>query len=288
MIELRNVNFSYTKKGTPALCGLTATIRPGIHLLAGENGAGKTTLLNLMAGLSSPSSGECLVDGVPASADCPSLRSRIFMLEEQTILPAKTINIFKEIHSQFYPTFSEEAFRENLSDFGMTGDEKLKSLSLGNRKKAILAYVLALGVDYLFLDEPTNALDIESKEKLRKIISRSVGESSTLIVATHTVSELENLFDGAVILNRSRLALAATEEEIAGSLEFASSRFPIPEALYSEMRLGGALNVLKAGEEGGEGRVDWRLLYSALHSPGESGIRETVETKLNRYGKYDR
>ena len=62
MIELKDIEFSYTKKGSPALSDVTAIIPPGVHLLAGENGAGKTTLLHIIAGIARPSSGECLIE----------------------------------------------------------------------------------------------------------------------------------------------------------------------------------------------------------------------------------
>lgn len=271
MIEIKNLNFSYRKKGSPALEGITARLEPGIHLLAGENGTGKTTLLHLLSGVSSPTSGECLIDGKPCASTRPSEMGRTFLLEENTFFPARSIRRFAEQHSRFYPNFSNEKFLQNLVAFGQSGDERMKDMSLGNRKKAQLAYVLALGVDVLLLDEPTNALDIESKETLKRIIASSIEDHQTIIVSTHTVSELENLFDGTIMLRRSRLLLAASAEAVTERLAFTVSRLQDPEALYSEIQAGRVLNISAAdGDE--DTRVNWRLLYSALHSPDSSKI----------------
>lgn len=276
MIELRNITFSYTRKGSPALSGVTATIQPGVHLLAGENGAGKTTLLHIVAGLSHPTVGECLIDGQEAGADIPSEMSRTFLLEENTIFPAKTIRKFAELHSRFYPNFSQETFLSNLVAFGFSGDEPMKSLSLGNRKKTQLAYVLALGVDVLLLDEPTNALDIQSKETLRRIIATSMRDGQTIIVSTHTVSELENLFDGALMLTRSRLMFAGTEEAVSRRLAFEVSRVPDDDAIYTEIQVGRVLSILPAMPGDIPTRIDWRLLYSALHSPQRDAVLKAL------------
>lgn len=135
----------------------------------------------------------------------------------------------------------------------------MKDMSLGNRKKAQLAYVLALGVDVLLLDEPTNALDIESKETLKRIIASSIEDHQTIIVSTHTVSELENLFDGTIMLRRSRLLLAASAEAVTERLAFTVSRLQDPEALYSEIQAGRVLNISAA-----DGDEDTRQLASAL------------------------
>lgn len=266
MIELNNLTFSYNKKGVPALLDLNGRIEPGIYLLAGENGAGKTTLLHLLAGVATPTAGSILINGINPTTDSPVNKGTTFILEENTSFPLKTIRKFAEVHSPFYPGFSNKRFCENLNAFGLTGDEPMKSMSLGTRKKALLAYALALGVDNLLLDEPTNALDIRSKEILKTLIAANITENQTLIISTHTVSELENLFEGAIMMAGGRLLWSGTEKEVTDRLAFEKSRSADPEAIYTEPRLGHFLSILPAIEEEPT-NVDWRLLYSALHSP---------------------
>ena len=152
----------------------------------------------------------------------------------------------------------------------------MKSLSLGNRKKAQLAYVLALGTDLLLLDEPTNGLDIQSKGVLRKIIAGSLSDHQTLVISTHTVSELENMFDGAIFISKSRLIYAATADEISSSMAFVSSSYPLPQALYSEMEAGRYLNVI--ADENNETKTDWRLLYCALNSSRSKEITNILNS----------
>ncbi|MDE6237677.1 MAG: ABC transporter ATP-binding protein [Muribaculaceae bacterium] len=271
MIEIKNLTFSYSKKGEPVLHNLEGCIKPGIYLLAGENGAGKTTLLHLLAGVASPSSGAILIDGIYPDSDNPAEKGDIFLLEENTLFPLKSIRKFAKYHSRFYPAYSEERFLNNLHAFGLTGDEPAKSLSLGNRKKSLLAYVLALGVKTLLLDEPTNALDIESKDVLRSLIASNIGENQTLIVSTHTVSELENLFDGAIMMRKGDLLWCGTAEDASSRLAFEKSRYSEPDALYEESQLGYYDSILPVvGDE--STNVDWRLLYSALHSPKSDAV----------------
>lgn len=279
MIQLDNIDFKYSKKGNPVLVGITARIPSGVHLLAGENGAGKTTLLHILAGVATPTSGKCLVNDSDPASDNPTQKGNTFLVEENTSFPMKTIRKFAEAHSRFYPNYSARKFNANLVAFGLTGDEKLSSMSLGSRKKAILAYALALGVDTLLLDEPTNALDIQSREILRSLIISNLTENQTLIISTHTVSEFENLFDGGILLMGGRLAWSGTEEETAARLAFEKSRVADDEAIYSESSLGGISSILPA-IPGEPTRVDWRLLYSGLHSPKCSEIMQ----QLNNHG----
>ncbi|MDE6298784.1 MAG: ABC transporter ATP-binding protein, partial [Muribaculaceae bacterium] len=137
-------------------------------------------------------------------------------------------------------------------------------------------YALALGVDLLLLDEPTNALDIQSKGVLKSLIVRNLSSDQTLIVATHTVSELENLFEGAIMLSKSELLFAATEEHITERLAFPVTSAPVEDALYSETQLGKYLNIVAA--EGEETRPDWRLLYSALYSPSKDKLLTIINS----------
>lgn len=281
MITLKNIEFSYRRHGFPALSGVTADIMPGIYLLAGENGAGKTTLLHLIAGVSSPAVGQCLIDGINAASDCPAEKGRTFLLEENMYFPGRTIRDFAMRHSRFYPYFSAEKFEENLKAFGLSGHEPFKSQSLGNRKKAQLAYALSLGVDVLLLDEPTNALDIQSKDVLRKLLIQSTEENQTVIVATHSPNELENLFDGALFLTRSRLLFAGTEDAVSQKLSFIITRMPESGALYSEIQVGRVLGIYPAACRQATTRVDWRLLYSALHSSQRDAVLKVLSKPVS-------
>lgn len=272
MIELKNVSYSYGRNSLPALDDVTVAVRPGIYLLAGENGAGKTTLLHLIAGVKHPDLGECLIDGVESSTNKPSKMGRTFLLEENMFFPGKTIRSFAKLHSGFYPDFSPQKFEDNLRAFGLNGFEPLKSLSLGNRKKSQLAYALALGVDVLLLDEPTNALDIQSKETLVKLLASNISEHQTLIVATHTVGELETLFDGALMITRSRLLFAGTAEALSEKISFKISRMPEPSSLYSEIQIGRVMGIYPRKQNEEPTNVDWRLFYSALHSPQRDAL----------------
>ncbi len=189
----------------------------------------------------------------------------VFLLEDFMNFPGKTIRVFQKLHSRFYPNFSEALFNENLKAFGQTGNEPMESHSLGNRKKAQLAYVLALGVKVLLLDEPANALDIEGRETLRKLLVTNMRDDQIIIVSTHTLADLENLFDGALIMHQSYLLFAGTEEYVADKIAFEYSNDRDSEALYSENIAGRYLNMHPAqGHD--ETRVDWKALYLALHS----------------------
>lgn len=267
MIELKDIEFSYRSKGRPALESVSATIAPGIHLLAGENGAGKTTLLHLISGVGLPTAGTIRIYGRDPASDRPADMGHVFLLEESQFFPGKSIRQFAALHSPFYPRFSPKLFIANLTAFGLTGDEEMDKLSLGNRKKSQLAYVLALGVDVLLLDEPTNALDIEGRVTLRKLIGKCTHESQTVIVSTHAVSELENLYDGTIMLSHARLLYGGSAEDISERLAFTVDRVPDPDALFTETQIGRVLNVLPMLPGDEPTSVDWRLLYSALHSP---------------------
>lgn len=282
MITLENLTYRYRKGMRPALDNVSACIPAGINLLAGENGAGKTTLLHILASLLTPTSGSCLIDGQEVSPKNTVLLARCFLLEENMCFPASDIRKFARIHSPFYPTFSQEAFEANLDAFGLTGNESFKRMSLGNRKKAQLAYVLALGTDYLLLDEPTNALDIQSKDALCKMIARSVEPDQTLIVSTHTIGELENMFDGITLISMGRCLLSASADEIASRLAFDTLRQPADDALYQERLMGCFRAIFPATDGDLPTRPDFRLLYNAMYSSARDQITNAINNDNRR------
>lgn len=271
MIELNNLTFFYQKNAPTVLRGINGQIDSGIYLLAGENGAGKTTLLHMISGVATPEQGMVLINGKNPSEDNVFSKGKTFLLEENTEIPMKTIRKFAESHSRFYPNFSEDRFNENLKAFGLSGDEPAKSLSLGSRKKSLLAYALSLGVNTLLLDEPTNALDIQSKEQLKTLIARNIEDDQTVIIATHTVTELENLFDGALMMKDGELLWSGTAQDITNRLMFVKTRYLDPSSLYAEQAIGYYNSILPI-RENEKTLIDWKLLYTALHSVAGNNV----------------
>ena len=265
MIKLNNISYNY-RKGAEALKNVSATIDNGIHIMLGENGAGKTTLLHIIAGLLLPTTGECEVDGENVWHRNPAVMKRIFFLDNNMPFPADTICETVKIHSVFYPNFDKEMLQRNLTHFNMTGNEGLSKMSFGNRQKAQLAYALALKCDVLLLDEPTNGLDISSKQQLQSMVAECTDEKQTVIVSTHTVGDLENLYDGAILLKNGQVIIAAPTETICSKLLFKTSMSPVPEAIHSEMKLGLFLTI-EPNDRGEFSDIDYVRLYNAVHNP---------------------
>lgn len=278
MLTLEHIAYSY-HKGIHALNDINATIDPGIHILMGENGAGKTTLLHLLAGLLTPTEGTAALDETDLADRTPVSLQRRFILDENAFFPGRSINTFARMHSRFYPTFNTEKFQRNLEAFGMTGNEAFTRLSLGQSKKARLAYALSLGVDLLLLDEPTNGLDIDSKVVLRQLIAESIDDGQYIIVSTHTVSELDRLYDGVIILDHGHLVLNDNAWHIAEKIAFVHSTLPAKHPLYEEQEIGLFHSIVTNPGGKIESKVDFRLLYSALRSPARNNILQLITSE---------
>lgn len=274
MITFDHLTYEYSR-GHLALRDVTATIAPGIHLLLGENGAGKTTLLKIMAGLLTPTSGKCMLDCYDSSDREPSALKKVFLMPDMVELPTKNIRGFATIHSRFYPTFSQECFEENLREFGLTGDETFTNLSLGLRHKTLLAYATALGVDILLLDEPANGLDITSKKALRKILARTTSTEQTVIISTHTVSDLRELYDGVIVLSKGELLLAKPSWEICERISCVSTTIPSYNPLFMEQGPGVFYSII-TNETGEPAELNYGLLYSSLLSPSRDKILKAI------------
>lgn len=275
MLAIDHLTYRYNRH-TEALSDVSARINPGICLVLGQNGAGKTTLLNLCSGGIFPTGGTVHFDSENPSLRQPSTLSRIFFLPSEYCSPFRNINDAAEYHAPFYPRFSRLYFEENLMAFGLTGKEKLRSLSLGMLHKANIAFALALRPELLLLDEPANGLDINSKKELRRMVSRCVDEEQTVLISTHTVADLEVLYDSVLLLDHGHVLLNASTAAIADSLAFVKSSEPLPQALYIENDCG-AFRMILPSDGTEQTNIDYELLYSALLSES----RQSLLTLLN-------
>ena len=262
MITIENTSYGY--KSNPFIFNnISLKIGNGIYGLLGENGAGKTTLMHLICGLLFPKNGKCSIDGRNTAERQSGALNRYFFLPEEMQMPTESIVSFAARHSVFYPHFNQEEFKLNLEELKINRKQKLSSISYGQQKKAMLAYAFALHTPYTLLDEPTNGLDITSRQALKRIISRSMDDESTLLISTHQAHDFENLLDHLIILGKGEILLNRSLDEISNRLLFARTDILPEERIYSEENLSGYFSIIP-NEDGEENTPDIELLYKAV------------------------
>ena len=181
------------------------------------------------------------------------------------------------IRDRFYPDYDSSLFSEYLERFEVDGKTNFSHLSLGQRKKAMISFALACNTRYLFLDEPTNGLDIPSKATLRSLLAASFSEEKTIILSSHQVRDLQTLIDSAIILENRRIILNQSLEQIGQKLTFSHSLLsPVEgEVLFSaNSELGQA--VITANHSGVAGDVDIETLFMA-----STGNPENISSFFN-------
>ncbi len=276
MIRIENMSFIYPKGRRNIHTNLSLNLEENkIYGLLGKNGTGKSTLLYLIAGLLKPTKGTITMDAISDETGetvnhstferHPEVLRETFFVNEEYTLPPLTLDEWSNSLGGFYPTYSEEMFRQCLADFDITGNPKLTTLSMGQQKKIIISFALASGVKYLFMDEPTNGLDIPSKAQFRKVVSSCMTDERTIIISTHQVHDIEFLLDHIIIIDNDRLLLNASTGEITEKFTF-EYRIPgssMEGVIYQEPTLQGNATMAYRKSTDPETNLNLELLFNA-------------------------
>jgi len=217
-VEVERLSFRYPD-GTQALNAASLTIREGEKVaLMGPNGAGKSTLLLHLNGLLQ-GEGRVLVMGLPLEPrNLKSIRRKVGLVfqnpDDQLFCP----NLYDDV--AFGPRnlgLAEEEVRarvgRSLAAVGLSGlDGRMAyHLSWGEKRRAAIATVLALGAEILALDEPTAYLDAAGRRDLVRCLKRIGG---TQILATHSFGLVEELCERVVVMVEGRVVAEGTPEAI--------------------------------------------------------------------------
>lgn len=267
MIEIKDLAFSYGK--TPILKSITTTLEEGrIYGLLGENGVGKTTLLTLLCGLKKVCSGSITTDGENPFDRTPTLLQNQFYLPDEVLPVAMKAECFAKERGAFWPDYDHSKFIEIMKEFENDPAKKMNQMSAGQLKKTYISLALACGCKYIFMDEPTNGLDIPSKTQFRSAIMKYTSDDSTIVISTHQVRDLENIIDPIIILDRQDVLLNASVEEITSKLYFDYGTQLHPESLYSEQLPGGFIQVYP-NTTGEDSKINVEALFNAVHKNKE-------------------
>jgi ABC-2 type transport system ATP-binding protein len=263
MVDINNLSFSYGSNAV--LENISLHLEEGrIYGLLGENGVGKTTLLTLLCGLKKTEKGTISIDGCDPYKRQPSLLQTIYYLPDEVMPYNQTGTRFARFAGRFWPGFEMDKFLSIMREFETDSEKKMNKMSAGQLKKTYIAFALACNTKYLFMDEPTNGLDIPSKSQFRKAVGLYTPEDSTIVISTHQVRDLENIIDPIIILDRCDVLLNASIEKISEKLYFDYGTTLHQGALYSEQLPGGFIQVLM-NTEGLESKVNTEALFNAVH-----------------------
>lgn len=211
IIKLDNVVKRYSKK--EALKGINLEIPKGkIVGLLGPNGSGKSTMIKLLNGLLQPDEGTIEIAGMKPSIETKKIVS---YLPERTYLSEwmKMKDLLK-FFSDFYEDFDLEKAEEMIEALNINVDEEIKDMSKGTKEKVQLILVMSRNADVYILDEPIGGVDPAARSFIMRTILQNFSEESTLIIATHLISEIENICDEIIFLSYGEIKLQGNVDEI--------------------------------------------------------------------------
>ena len=211
IVEFKDVHKSYSKK--EVLKGLNLNIPKGkIVGLLGPNGSGKTTMIKLMNGLLQPDRGSIEINGMKPSKETKKIVS---YLPERTYLNDwMKVNDILEFFYDFYEDFDVQKANEMINFLKIDKNEKLKSMSKGTKEKVQLILVMSRKADLYILDEPIGGVDPAARSYILKTILTNYNEDSTLLIATHLISEIENICDDILFISNGEIVLQGNVDEI--------------------------------------------------------------------------
>ena len=189
-----------------ALMDVSLNIQPGrIIGLLGPNGSGKTTIIKLINGLLQPSLGNIYIHGQLPS---PASKKVVSYLPDTTYL-SENIKISDAISyfQEFYADFNVQRAYQLLNDLHLHPNQKLNSLSKGNKEKVQLILVMSREADLYVLDEPIGGVDPAARDYILRTIIQNRRPNSSVLISTHLIADIEQVLDEAIFINQGRILL---------------------------------------------------------------------------------
>lgn len=224
IVDVANLKKSYGE--IVAVDDISFSIEKGeIFGFLGPNGAGKTSTINMMIGLSRPTSGQIIIDGIDAIKNIKKVQRIIGIVPDEN-------NLYDEMNgfdnlcfcaSLYGISIKEREKRamELLEQFNLTkaGKRPFKTYSKGMKRKLTIAAGIIHNPKILFLDEPTTGIDIESARQIRELILDLKKQGKTIFITTHYIEEAERICDRIAFIVNGKIVKIGTVTELMESVE---------------------------------------------------------------------
>jgi ABC-2 type transport system ATP-binding protein len=205
MLEIINVSKSFP--GKEAIKNINVSITKGAVLgLVGPNGAGKSTLLRTIVNIYTADSGEVKINGENVKNNHEVKKLIGYVADRNDYFNSYKIKDIVKYYKLAYREFDEKRFHEINEIFQIPLKQRLEKLSKGNASRVFFMLAMSQRPELLVLDEPTSGLDPIIKRKFLKLLLEDVYErSTTVIISSHNLSDLESICDHVVFLDNGEI-----------------------------------------------------------------------------------
>lgn len=204
-----------------AVDGISFEVKEGeIFGLLGPNGAGKTTTIEIMEGYRKPDGGSVSVLGFDPIKDGYEIKEQIGIMLQSTVLyPELRVGEVLKLFASYYRRSVDTNALIEIIGLKDKKNAYVKELSGGQKRK--LAFILTLINDpkLMFLDEPTEGLDPQTRRVVWEIIRKAPDDGKTVFVTTHYIEEAQNLCDRVAIIDHGKIIALDTPKRLMASLE---------------------------------------------------------------------
>ena len=212
-IETTVLGRSYGRRWALRDCTLRVP-RGHVIGLVGPNGAGKTTLLHILAGLLEPTRGDVHVFGA-SPRDLHTLARLGFVAQDKPLYGRFTVEDMLRMGGWLNPAWDRASALARLGGLDIPLDQRCGSLSGGQRAQVSLAIALGKRPDLLLLDEPVANLDPLARRQFMQVLLEHVAATGmTVVLSSHLLADLEQIWDYLVLLSASRVQLSAPTDEL--------------------------------------------------------------------------
>lgn len=238
-IQLKEVHKFYGK--VHALRGLNLEVKQGeIFGFLGPNGAGKTTTIRCMLDLIRPNQGIIEVFGINPQDNPQSVKDQVGYLPGDLQLdgdftPRRLVRFIRKLRHNNRSSEEMDAYAKRL---GVPMDQKIKTLSQGNKQKVGLLLAFNAKVPLLMLDEPTLGLDPLMQQEVLSMVREQAKNGTTVFFSSHILSEVQKIADRVGIIRKGALVeISQTQDLISKAITRATVQFsePLPENSFDDL-----------------------------------------------------
>ncbi len=248
IIQTKHLRKSYGK--FEAVRGLDLCIEPNrITGFLGANGAGKSTTIKMLLGMIKPTSGSGTVLGRKiddAQASVDMRRQVAYVSEDKRLYGYMTVEQIIRFTRACYADWHPEVEQRLLRSYGLPPDRKIRALSKGMRTKLALLLALSRRPALLILDEPGDGLDPCGVEELLESLVAQSSEGTSIFFSSHQIAEVERIADNICILDKGKLIMDSSMDDLRQSYRQITLVFPEAPA-EREFQLAGVERIRTSG-----------------------------------------